>query len=166
MKSNISDLSFARSLYEAAFPLDERREFDDLINVAETKSAFRTEIFRQNTDLSGFIFYWKFSMFVYVEHFAVAEHLRNRGLGREIFQNFCDKTVLPIVLEVEKPDNEIAARRIRFYEKFGFAVSEITYLQPAYSTHKYPVPMLLMQRGEVGIEKCVELLRKEVYEQD
>ncbi|MDR1345969.1 MAG: GNAT family N-acetyltransferase [Bacteroidales bacterium] len=158
-----SNFFLARSLYESAFLPDERRDFDDLLKIAETKSVFYAEFFKQDADLLGIIFYWKFRNFAYVEHFAVAEQFRNQGFGQKIMRNFCEKIGSPVVLEVEKPENEASKRRIRFYENLGFRVSEMPYLQPAYSANKQSVPMLLMHCGEICLEKCVKTIRREVY---
>ncbi|MDR1544585.1 MAG: GNAT family N-acetyltransferase [Prevotellaceae bacterium] len=159
-----SDIFLAKNLYEQTFPPDERRNFDDLLKIAKTKSAFCTEILKKENEFLGFIFYWNFADFVYIEHFAVEERFRNQGFGKEIMQNLCKKTVLPIILEVEKPDNKISSRRIGFYENLGFKVAEIPYLQPAYSPDKNPVPMFLMHRGQLCLKKCVETIRREVYQ--
>jgi ribosomal protein S18 acetylase RimI-like enzyme/branched-subunit amino acid transport protein len=174
---HFSDLNITQSLYESAFPPAERRSFEELQRIATAKSAFRTAIYKKEHNLLGFIFYWKFMPshlpifssshfrpFLYIEHFAVAEQLRNQGFGRKLLQDFCSKTKLPIILEVEKPDNEIAQRRIGFYENLGFQVSDFPYIQPAYSPEKQPVPMLLMYRGNVEVDVAVEVLKKEVYE--
>ncbi|MDR1652098.1 MAG: GNAT family N-acetyltransferase [Prevotellaceae bacterium] len=159
------DIVLTRSVYEAAFAPEHRRNFEDLLEIARTKRAFNAEIFKHTNELLGFIFYWKFPNFVYVEHFAIAERLRNRGFGGEFFRDFCQATTLPIILEVEKPDSETNKRRIRFYENCGFKISETPYIQPAYNPKKTPVPMLLMFRGEMDVEKSVETIKSEVYGQ-
>jgi ribosomal protein S18 acetylase RimI-like enzyme len=159
------DLFIVRRLYETAFPPDERRDFEELLRIADAKPAFHADIYRKETELSGFIFYWIFRDFVYVEYFAVAEQFRNQGYGKRLLQELFRKTNLPVVLEVEKPEDDIQRRRIRFYEKMGFQTSKIPYLQPAYGPNKKPVQMLLMYRGEVCLEKCAEEIKKEVYGQ-
>jgi ribosomal protein S18 acetylase RimI-like enzyme len=156
---------YVQDLYESAFPPDERRDFEALLNIADTKPAFKADIYRKGNELLGFIFYWTFQDFVYVEHFAVAEQFRNQGYGKSCILELCQKIALPFVLEVEIPENETHRRRIRFYENIGFKVSEIPYLQPAYSPDKKPVPMLLMYFGELCLEKCVEEIKREVYGQ-
>jgi GNAT superfamily N-acetyltransferase len=160
-----NELLPVQSLYESAFPPDERRDFGALLDIAATKPAFHAEIYKKETALLGFIFYWMFRDFVYVEHFAIAESLRGQGYGRRFLSELCRKTALPAVLEVEVPENELHKRRIRFYETLGFKLSDMPYLQPAYSPDKNPVPMLLMYRGDVCLEKAVEEIGKEVYNQ-
>jgi ribosomal protein S18 acetylase RimI-like enzyme len=158
-------LLLVRNLYESAFPSDERREFEALLDIVDTKPAFHAEVYEKEAKPAGFIFYWTFRDFVYVEHFAVAEAFRNQGYGKSYLLELCTKIALPVVLEVEKPENELHRRRIRFYENIGFKVSEMPYLQPAYSPDKKDVPMLLMYRGDICVEKAVEEIKKEVYNQ-
>jgi ribosomal protein S18 acetylase RimI-like enzyme len=165
MHSRLCELYTVRHLYESAFPPDERRHFGELLRTATCKPAFHADIYRKGDEPSGFIFYWTFPDFIYVEHFAVAEQFRNRGCGKRILEELFRKTNLPVVLEVEKPEDDTQRRRIRFYEKMGFETSEIPYLQPAYGPGKKPVEMLLMYRGEMCPEKCAEEIKKEVYGQ-
>ena len=69
-----------KRLYEESFPLSEQRtEF-------QQKMAFESERYRlvcheENNVLVGFISYWDFDNFIYIEHFAVNKDLRGRGYG-------------------------------------------------------------------------------------
>ena len=70
----------------------------------------------------GFITYWDFDSFYYVEHFATNPALRNGGYGKRTLEYLCNYLKHPIVLEVERPVEEMAKRRISFYQRQGFTL--------------------------------------------
>jgi ribosomal protein S18 acetylase RimI-like enzyme len=158
----INDLLLVRDLYESAFSFNERRKFEELLRIATTKSSFHSDILKQRDEIIGFIFYWTFSDFIYIEHFAIAVSFRGQGYGKSCIGKLCQKSPLPIVLEVEKPETEDNRRRIRFYDNLGFKLSTISYTQPAYSADKHAVSMFIMHKG-IFCEKFIAQIKKEVY---
>jgi GNAT superfamily N-acetyltransferase len=146
-------LNLILPIYETSFPADERRHFADVIRIAATESAFRAEIYTEGDVALGFILYWRFPVFIYAEHFAVSENVRGKGLGRSLFSRFLKQACLPVVLEVEKPEDATSIRRIRFYESLGMKLSTAPYLQPPYSADKHPVSLLLMSYGDIDLNK-------------
>lgn len=99
----------------------------------------------------GFITYWTFDGFVYVEHFAIDPAMRGRAYGSRTLKQLLRKLTPPhgqspsVVLEVEMPDTQEARRRIAFYERAGWVLWPDTgYIQPAYRPGGARVPMRLM----------------------
>ena len=92
--------------------------------------------------------------------------LRGGGLGRRILDAFIRQAGQPIVLEVEPPTTDIAARRIGFYRRCGFRLWEHrTYMQPPYAADLRRSPLLLMVHGDLDEEKdferiCTKSIRK------
>lgn len=156
-------LSGIRALYEASFPADERRHFDDAVRLMETEPAFRADIYTEGDAVLGFILYWRFPSFLYAEHFAVREDMRGKGYGRAVFGNFLTLADRPVVLEVECPEDDVSRRRIRFYERLGLVRSPVPYLQPPYSPDKHPVALSLMSYGDIDLEKRFEEVRDVLY---
>ena len=73
----------------------------------------------------------------------------------------------PLVLEVEMPDNELAQRRIGFYQRQGFQLwDECPYEQPPYHPEDESLPMYLMVHGPLTPEAfpaVCTLIHREVY---
>lgn len=71
---------------------------------------------------------------------------------------------LPIILEAEPPDqSDIAARRVRFYERLGFALNKYKYLQPPYSSGEHPLPLSIMSYPDaLPCDKFLKI-RNELY---
>ena len=100
----------------------------------------------------GFITYWDFDRFYYVEHFATNPALRNGGYGKRTLEHLCEHLKYPIVLEVERPVEEMAKRRINFYQRHGFTLWEKDYY-----------PMYLMVHGNLDAEKDYEEIRHKLH---
>ena len=157
-------------LYNESFPPDERRELKDeehLANFIKMKGGKFNAFAAKDGDLFlAFLSYWTFEGYTYIEHFAVVPEHRGKRIGA-LMLNHLFKEVSPnVLIEVEKPEGEEQKRRIKFYEQNGFRVrEELDYTQPAYSSDKSPVEMLLMTHGDVDLhnrDSIREMLR-EVY---
>lgn len=74
---------------------------------------------------------WELNGFRYVEHLATSPAIRNKGYGKLIMEALKKKFSGIIILEVERPEDEISKRRIEFYKRCGFSLCEkTTFSQP------------------------------------
>ena len=119
--TDVSDPLFAEAwrLYEAAFPFAERRPPALHAAAMVAEHDFVCLALQHNGVFAGIIFYWLFADCVYVEHLAIAEALRGRGLGKAALAILrqCGK---PVVLEIEPVTDAATQRRLRFYEGAGY----------------------------------------------
>ena len=111
----------------------------------------------------GFITYWDFDSFYYVEHFATNPALRNGGYGKRTLEYLCNYLKRPIVLEVERPIEEMAKRRISFINVKALRCGEKDYSQPPYKPGDDFLPMYLMVHGELDCEKDFETIKKRIH---
>ena len=157
-------------LYNHSFPSHERREWDEMDTIIKTDNRFNMLAFSNDNEFIGFLNYWNFENFIYVEHFAITDTKRGQGIGTQIMKNLIAKHRVPIVLEVELPDNTQGIRRITFYEELGFAIIPKTYLQPPYNGKSACLPLHIMSNDEnfatKNFEQIKERLYKEVYKAD
>ncbi len=128
-----------------SFPPDERRDYAPQLALFD-REIFTTYGLREESSaqVMALITVYDLGECAYVEHFAVSESYRNRGLGSVILSELiaaCDK---PLILEVELPETEMARRRIGFYERNGFFLNDYPYIQPPYGPDKQPVPLRIM----------------------
>ena len=127
---------------EAAFIREERR---DPAPAKELLSHPRYALYHleEQGDRVGFVAVWDLDGITFVEHLAIDEQHRNRGLGAAALELL--KARFPrMVLEVEQPVTEIAARRIGFYERNGFCQNDYPYRQPSYREPGDEIDMILM----------------------
>lgn len=164
-------------LYNSSFPDNERRLYksaEHLANFIKEKggkfNGFVAGESRDNHEMEdsflGFLTYWIFDGYIYVEHFAVKQEFRGKHIGQKMLQHLFTTIGCNVLIEVEKPDTRMAGRRIAFYERNGFKLHEdIHYVQPAYSAGQNGVEMMLMTHGDVPLRgKCdLRELYAEVY---
>lgn len=138
-------------IMEESFPDSEfrvRSQQRDLFDV-DIYSVYGIE---NNENLKGFLAVWDMGEFVYIEHFAVSRDFRNKGLGgkflAEFLNNFSNETGdmkgRLVILEVELPENELATKRIGFYERYGFFFNDFEYTQPPLRDGYGVLPLRLM----------------------
>lgn len=151
-------------LYSSAFPADERRSLDHQKEVFDNPLYFAEPIFNKN-EWAGFITWWKFPKFIYVEYFAIDKKFRNKGLGQSFLKSFTEKHH-SIVLEVEIPNDKLSKRRVNFYKRLGFKLMDNQYLQPAYDSSKQPVPLKIMifpKNSNLDFQTIKNTLYERVY---
>lgn len=153
-------------LYESAFPECERRPTEAWLRLMKDEPAFHAMVIGAENIFAGILTYWELPGFVYVEHFAIVPEARGGGIGEHMMQQF--RQAFPrVLLEAEPPTDELTQRRIAFYRRCSFEVSERPYLQPPYRRGEQPVPLVLMSTDAVWLEKhheeVVRVLAKRVY---
>lgn len=161
---------FVETLMHSAFPSDERREDDKQRYNVDYNDKMQCLLIQDGDVNVGFITLWSLSGISYVEHFAIADSLRQRGYGTQSLSQLTSTSSssfsFSLILEVELPSTEESIKRIAFYEKCGFKLSARPYIQPPYSPDKQSLPMALMTYGNVGddeIETAVGEMYRHVY---
>ena len=160
--SDSQEFKDAWEIYESSFPSDERRTLK-LQKELIKNNQYNFFIVTKNNVLVAIITDWNFEDFLFVEHLAVKEDLRGKGIGTELLKEYISKNKQKIVLEVERPETEIATKRIKFYEKIGFNLNDFDYIQPAYGKEKNPVPMLLMTYPEKITDSEFSTIREKLH---
>jgi ribosomal protein S18 acetylase RimI-like enzyme len=148
-------------LYEAAFPPEERRPLPAQEKLLQ-EGALQLLVIVAEEEFVGFIFCWELTDFTFIEHFALTEESRGRGIGSKVM-NLLSERYSRIVLESEPPVTKDAIRRIRFYEALGFSAYPSLYLQPPYREGGVPLEMLLMQKGMSPEEHTFIQISSEIY---
>lgn len=150
------------TLLEQAFPPVERRTSASQMQLLQDP-AYRITLRREKDGtVTGFFAWWQMDGFRFGEHFAISEELRGMGIGGEMLHMLLSVED-PLVLEVEPPDNEIASRRIGFYQRHGFVLNHYDYLQPPLRPGYSPIPLLLMSHPAAIAPDEFERIRTEIY---
>ena len=154
---SISDNYFheACELYEDAFPLEERRLMDAQTRVLK-KSNYHFDVIVEKEQLIGFLLWWDFDRYRYIDHFATATLQRNKGFGKSMLKKFIANNDRPILLEVELPNSDINQRRIKFYERIGFKLNQHYYEIPPFKEGQPPLQLVLMSYPDKITARDVE----------
>lgn len=163
------DFEFFWNTYEESFPPDERRSWEQQLTLMNDERYHIHEVEYKGSPI-GFIAYWDFDTFVFIEHFAMASSARGNGVGSNFLSDFLSKQIKPVVLEVEPPVEDIQFRRISFYERLGFHLSPYTHMQKAYVAGRngvllqlmgYPVPL-----NDLSFQEVERTLFSTLYKPD
>lgn len=136
------------ALMEKDFPPTERRSKDDALRVLSSVSCYSVFGVKEKERVLAFSAYWLFEECCFVDHLVVEDDLRGQGVGSDMIMKLIKEIDIPIVLEVEPPEDEIAKKRIRFYEKLGFKLNDHTYIQPSMQEGQPEIQMMMMSYPE------------------
>lgn len=165
---NSKDFNKVYALMEISFPEDERRTYSEqkeLLSNSEYKIYVSRE--PQTHQIQAFAAVWEFAEFVFIEHLAVNPKYRNKGIGAEFLNAIVKSLDKMVCLEVEPPINEMATRRIGFYERNNFFFNEYEYMQPAISKGRKAIQLFIMTSGckitKTEFENIKNIIYKRVY---
>lgn len=157
------EFEFVEKLYLESFPIEERRNIKEFRRLISKNEDFTLYIISDNDKKVGFLTFWTLGSFIYIEHFAISSEFRNGGYGKKVMEAFILENSLPILLEVELPETDLAKRRIGFYERLGFRLWNIEYKQPPYNDGYNPIPMKLMSYGVFDLQENFQFVRSILY---
>ncbi len=166
--NNIEELIKIKKIYNASFPNIERIDFEKIQTSIEYKKQFYLEAIIFNNQTIGFISYLLENKFIILCYFAIEVSYRGSGKGKKVLQYLRNKYPNYLIIgEIEHPINEIAKRRIEFYKRNNFFVSDFGYKQPALIPNTEPVPLLIISSPYSltlsEYEQVKEILYKKVY---
>lgn len=146
--------------YSDTFPEDERRDRDKFMNLFTNPKVKIISVLHESENV-GYLIIWELSHYVFVEHFEVFPHYRNRKLGSDITAHLL-RSYPKIVLEIE-PDHlgEEARKRYSFYLKNGFTLIDEMYVQPSYGHGKKTLDLWLL--ANYSPENLKEI-KEEIYD--
>lgn len=120
-----------KKLYSGSFPVFEQRTVGQQ-DAAFSSHRYHLTAYEENGTFVGFISYWEFDTYIYIEHFAVDTKLRGTGYGSLILNSFAKEQSKVIILEIDPVTDDISASRLRFYEKCSFHKNDYNHIHPPY----------------------------------
>ena len=130
------------ALYEASFPLHERRRREDQTQ-AMREPNFRCLSAWDGSVFAGLALCWAWPCGIYVEHLAVAPELRGRRYGARILAALKEEG-RPLILEIDPPVDELSIRRKGFYQRAGFWENPFLHVHPPYRPQFKGHPLTVM----------------------
>lgn len=158
-----------KNIYLTTFPSDERRDWDELMELTKLPH-FNLYCINYKNEPAGLITVWKWQELAFIEHFAVSRSLQGKGIGSKVINLVVQDLTSAIILETEEANTESAIRRINFYTRLGFYICQEEYYQPPYAKDKEAVKMLLMSYPDrITHSEFIDIrakLYKEVYKRN
>ncbi|NLC41607.1 MAG: GNAT family N-acetyltransferase [Erysipelothrix sp.] len=167
-KLKIEDFKQVYDLIELSFPQDEYRSYENQRALLNDESYSISVLYSSHKEVMAFIASWEFEHFIYIEHFALNPRHRGSGIGTQLLEEFVNNAKSVVCLEVEMPENEMAHRRIKFYERNGFYLNDFPYHQPSLDFGKDNIPLRIMSFGAllslIQFEHVQSTLYRVVYQ--
>lgn len=154
-------------LYIEAFPPEERREISQLEKLLNSRPEMFCNAVECDGKLAGLFVYWNFGDFWYLEHLAVYADMRNHKIGQQVLDFAKDHLIGTRLLEVEPDDEDMAVRRIKYYQRNGYKILAKDYVQPSYDGVRPALPLWIMGNEEYTdaalLRKHIETIKERVY---
>lgn len=160
---NINDFDEVYALFQKAFIPAELRPYQKTKRLVKDKELMIYGL-KQNNKIVVALLVWKLNGFVFLENFAVDESLRGQGIGGQFLDDF--KQLFPnqtLILEVEKPYDEMSHRRIGFYQRHQMVLNPFSYEQPTLDVKPTNVILQLMTSPNAINEKQFQIIKKEIF---
>ena len=156
------DLFF--DILKNSFPENERRDYSSQEGLLDN-SNYKPLVFKENGEILAIMAIWEFEDFVYIEHLAVDNKLRGKGIGTELIKNYLNKCKKKVFLEVEPPSCDVSKKRILFYEKLNFYLNDFYYLQQPLNPNDKPLELKIMSYSNHISEKEFDEYKKVIYKE-
>ncbi len=150
-----------KGLYATSFPIFEQRSCDQQ-EVAFRDTRYRLLAYEKDQEFIGFIAYWQFVSYRYVEHFAISAHLRGQGFGSRLLRAFVQSTPTPVILEIDPIVDEVTKARLRFYRSCNFVENPFDHHHPPYRSEFSPHPLVVLSSGRALTEPEFRLFQTDL----
>ncbi|MBQ9931635.1 MAG: GNAT family N-acetyltransferase [Firmicutes bacterium] len=150
-------------IMERSFPESEHKTYEGQLAQMDEPGYRLYGLESEAGEITAFAAVREFARFVVLEHLAVDAKFRNGGQGGEIVTHLLAMYQTPICVEVELPEDEMAVKRIRFYERLGFYLNPYDYLLPHLTGGGEPTPMKIMTSGGYLTEEEFDEVRTRIY---
>ena len=152
-------------IMERSFPRNEIRSFLGQLALLKN-SEYSLFVREEKGEVIGFIAVWDLGEVAFVEHFAIAEEWRGKGVGSGMLGEVFSLFDAPKVLEVEPPIDEKTRKRVDFYERNGLVFHDYYYEQPSMEKGRDAVELRIMcseRLDYTAFEKIRALLYSKIY---
>ena len=129
-KANAQYFDTAFSLYESAFPREERRDISEQKRAMENPN-YHFDLILDGEKFYGVMLYWETDGLIYLEHFTTMPEVRGKGYGAKALDLLKEKNKI-VLLEIEPPVDEFTQRRYGFYQRNGFIMNPYYHIQAKY----------------------------------
>ena len=153
-------------IYQYSFPVHEKRK---LANQREAlaKENCAIDVYSDNGKVVGFLIYWVFDTFVYLEHYAMNKECRNQGYGSKILKAFIEHhRPRTVILDIDPFEDEISERRLHFYLRLGFVRNIYLHVHPPYNNPEgEKFTLILMSEGRALSQEEFDEFKNALYTQ-
>ena len=142
-------------MYCETFPYEERRSLHEQQRIMRSKK-YTLLAWTKNGKLLGFLGFWDYEGFCFVEHLAIHPDFRSQGYGTRMFRSWMEGTNKQIILEIEPVIDRITQRRYLFYTSLGFRKNPFAHAQLPFHAELKPLPLELLSFPDIISPQCFQ----------
>ena len=161
-KITLDDFEEVYQLLQNTFPKEELQPKDRHYQIFQ-RPDFYGQAIKENGKIQALLLGYHRPQFLFLEFFAVDKALRGHGMGQKILTEIISQSDLPVILEVEPPETEIARRRIGFYERCGFQLNDYPYTLPILGEGFGGCPLMIMSYPEAIKAADFPQIKEQLY---
>ncbi|MDD2952973.1 MAG: GNAT family N-acetyltransferase [Parabacteroides sp.] len=135
--------SVFKQVYAASFPIFEQRTEEQQERAFQSPN-YHLAVYLKENRFIGFISYWNFSTYIYIEHLAIHENFRGQGYGSSLLDEFNKRQHKTLLLEIDPITDEVSANRLKFYKKCGFFENGYKHIHPPYRNAYQAHPLIIL----------------------
>ncbi|MDD2219863.1 MAG: GNAT family N-acetyltransferase [Desulfoplanes sp.] len=156
-----TDALFAEiwSMYCATFPYEERRSLDEQQRIMRSEK-YTLLAWLKDCRLLGFLGFWTYEHYCFVEHFAIHPDVRSQGYGTRLFRSWLRGIHKQILLEIEPVIDRTTQRRYLFYTALGFTKNPVEHIQQPFHAGLQPLPLELLSFPDTVSADCYQALKE------
>lgn len=161
--ANQQQLKQIYQLFENSFIPSELRPYDAFSHMFYNHD-FQIYIEEQDSQVIAALIVWEFQDYIFLENFAVDQHLRGQGIGGVFLEKLKDfYPNYDMILEVEEDKNDLTHRRIQFYQRHQWLFNDFHYQQPSLRENMVGEELYIMSYPSLLSEEQFLKRKKELF---
>ncbi len=151
-----------------AFPNNERSSYNIQKGLFDLPN-YNCKTIEENGEILGFICYWCFDDFNYIEHIGISKKHRGKGLGSKLIKEIINlgKKIILEIEDTQVKDNDKELKRLNFYKNLGFQLINQEYYQLPLNKNDKPIKMELLSYPKLFTDKeikdTITIIKDNVY---
>lgn len=159
----LKDFDAIYNIMDASFPDSEMRTYDGQKELLKNKRYYIKTNKSEEGKIQGFLAYWKLSNCTFLEHLAVSESARGKGIGGKLIEDAFKENEGNVFFEVEPATDDFSKKRIKFYQKRGAHLNEFYYEQPSLRPTEDAQRLFIMSYPNPISEEDFKKYKNEIY---
>jgi N-acetylglutamate synthase-like GNAT family acetyltransferase len=152
------------TVLKSAFDRDEIRSDEEIYSFYDS-GKMKAYGNYENDTLTGGCFGWSVNDLFFVENLAIRKDLRDKGYGGKILEEL-KKRYGSMLLEVQPPEDPMTRKRVVFYLRHGFHLSNEEYILPPLQKNGSPLAYNLMSYHFSVNSETPERIYRKIYQKN
>lgn len=165
--TNKEDITKSYNILSSIFPKGEINPLDEFIEMIKKDSNYFLFLIEKDKKIVGSTLLYNHNTFMLGLYIGIKKEYRGRGIGSHLIKSIMS-TITRFIIEVERPAEPYAIKRIKLYKSLGLKLYNINYYMPSLEKDKGPFPMFIMSNSNLDkkdLKECIESIYNVQYKE-